>query len=191
MHFLGWHRTDKQLWLMFRPRTALFSHQSFYFHKITKNRRYLSCIIRLAFISLTKMYSLLALYLYVVAFNYRTFRQVADKISIKSMLEKFQLLSVNQLAAEIKLIEVWKSINAEGSPINLAPYNPNLVQSDRSLRPQPSRIFDDRARLALSQSSFHIDAAKVWNGAPAAVHNAASLSGAKKAIKTYCKSLPI
>ena len=117
--------------------------------------------------------------------------RVSDKISIKSMLEKFQLFSVNQFSAEIKLIEVWKSINTEGSPINLAPYNPNIVQTDHSLRPQPSRIFHDSARLALSQSSFHIDAAKVWNGAPAAVHGAATLSSAKKAIKIYCKSFPI
>ena len=32
--------------------------------------------------------------------------RIADKVSIKKMLEKFELLSVNQLAAEIKLIEV-------------------------------------------------------------------------------------
>ena len=117
--------------------------------------------------------------------------RVADKISIKSMLKKFQLLSVNQLSAEIKIIEVWKSINTKGSPISLAPYNPNLVQTVRSLRPQPTRIFHDSARLALSQSSFHIDAAKVWNGAPAAVHSATTLSSAKEAIKIYCKSIPI
>ena len=33
------------------------------------------------------------------------------RVSIKSMLEKFGLLAVNQLSAEIKFIEVWKSIN--------------------------------------------------------------------------------
>ena len=33
--------------------------------------------------------------------------KIKDKISVVSMLEKFQLLSVNQLAAQIKLLEVW------------------------------------------------------------------------------------
>ena len=35
-------------------------------------------------------------------------KRVADKVSTKSMLDKFKLLSVNQLAAGIKLLEVRK-----------------------------------------------------------------------------------
>ena len=34
--------------------------------------------------------------------------RVKDKVSVGKMLEKFQLPSVNQLAAKIKLTEVWK-----------------------------------------------------------------------------------
>ena len=41
--------------------------------------------------------------------------KVKDHVSIKSMLEKHNLLSVNQLAAKIKLMEVWKMLNKEGS----------------------------------------------------------------------------
>ena len=117
--------------------------------------------------------------------------RVADKVSIESMLEKFKLLSVNQLSAEIKLIEVWKSINVEGCPINLVPYNQNQDPNDHLLRPKPTRVFNDTARLRMSQSSFNIDAAKVWNRAPKEVQNATTLYGAKRAIKIFCKSLPI
>jgi hypothetical protein len=117
--------------------------------------------------------------------------RVADKISTKTLLEKFQLLSVNQLAAEIKLTETWKSINVDGCPINLDPYNHNQDKSDHRLRPQPMRIFNDSHRLQLAQSSFHVDSAKLWNSAPPNVQNARTLSMAKKAIKDHCKALPI
>ena len=117
--------------------------------------------------------------------------RVTDKVSIKLMLEKFKLLSVNQLSAEIKLIEVWKSINVGGCPISLAPYNQNQGPNDYLLRPKPTRVFKDTSRLMMSQSSFNIDAAKVWNMAPIDVQSATTICGAKRAIKKFCKSLPI
>ena len=45
--------------------------------------------------------------------------KISDKISIRTMLEKFDLVSVNQLAIQIKLIEVWKSINVPDHPLKL------------------------------------------------------------------------
>ena len=115
--------------------------------------------------------------------------RVADKISTQTMLDEFQLLSVNQLSAEIKLLEVWKSVNVKGSPIDLEPYNLNPIVYQ--LRPQPDRVFDDSSRLALSKSSFNVDAARVWNHAPSTVKNAVTLPEAKRKIKQFCKSLPI
>ena len=73
-------------------------------------------------------------------------------------LKKFNLLSVNQLAAQIKLQEVWKSINIEKYGIILDPFNNNLPLSGHSLRPQPHIIFKDSSRLLLAEQSFHIDA---------------------------------
>ena len=116
---------------------------------------------------------------------------VADKVSIKSMPAKFQILSVNQLSAEIKLIDVWTSINVVDCPIQLVQYSQAQNPTDRLLRPQPNRVFNDSARLAMSQSSLNVDAAKVWNAAPVEVKQAVTLRGAKSAIKNYCKSLPI
>ena len=57
------------------------------------------------------------------------------------MLEKFGLLSVNQLAAQIKLREVWKSIYCEDYPIKLEPYNPALEDGSHSLRPKQNSFF--------------------------------------------------
>ena len=104
-------------------------------------------------------------------------------------LEKFDLLSVNQLAANIKLVEVWKSLNQEDYPITLDPYNqlrPNL-----GLRPQANRIFKDNCKYKKSESSFHIDAARLWNAAPKEITNATSLGTVKSAVLLFCKTLPV
>ena len=71
--------------------------------------------------------------------------RIKDKISTKSMLDKFGILSVNQLAAKIKIIEVWKIINKEGYPLSLDPYNQNLQALE--LRTQHNRVFRDDCRL--------------------------------------------
>ena len=37
--------------------------------------------------------------------------RISDKISTKSMLEKHNMLAVNQINAQIKLTEMWKALN--------------------------------------------------------------------------------
>ena len=95
----------------------------------------------------------------------------------------------NQLAATIKLQEVWKAVNVEGCPITLDPYN--KTYENQELRTKYNRIFNDSARLKISQSSFYIDAARLWNGAPLEIRVAKSQTEAKRLIKIYASSLPI
>ena len=59
------------------------------------------------------------------------------------------------------------------------------------MRHQPNRIFKDSSRLVLTENSFNIDAAKLWNGAPYSVTGADTLPIAKKAIRLYVESLPV
>ena len=73
--------------------------------------------------------------------------RIRDRVSVKSMLDKFDLLSVNQLAAQIKLLEVWKSTHVEGHAVVLDPYNCNLSGSGHELRLKSNRIFNDTTRL--------------------------------------------
>ena len=111
------------------------------------------------------------------------------------MLIKFNLLSVNQLAASIKLSEVWKVINVKDYVISLDPYKSkqpdNIATTDHDLRPQPNRIFDDNSRLKVSKQSFNVDAARLWNLAPIQVKSAPTLNAAKTAILKHAKTLPI
>ena len=113
--------------------------------------------------------------------------KIRDKISTESMLTKFNLLSVNQLSAQIKLKEVWKSLNCPNYPTKLEPYNSALVNGSHALRTKTNRIFDDSCRLQKSKSSFNVDAARLWNAAPHSVRNAVSNYEAKRAILDFVK----
>ena len=106
--------------------------------------------------------------------------KISDKVSTKSMLEKFDLLSVNQLSAQIKLREVWKSLNCENYPIKLEPYNPTIETQAHFLRQRHNRFFNDSCRLQKSNTSFNVDAAKIWNSAPMSVKMATTRHEAKR-----------
>ena len=117
--------------------------------------------------------------------------KISDKISVQSMLSKFKLLSVNQLSAQIKLKEVWKSLNCPNYPTKLEPYNRALVDGSHTLRAKEDRIFNDNFRLQKSKSSFNVDAARLWNAAPHSVRNAATNYEVKRAILALVKNLPL
>ena len=104
-------------------------------------------------------------------------------------MEKLDLPSVNQLAAMVKLVEVWKSVNLVEYPIQLLKSKEN--RSDREVRMGTRRQFEESAKMRVSKASFTYDAAKLWNQAPQTIKDSKSLISAKKAIKNYCKSLPI
>ena len=73
--------------------------------------------------------------------------KIKDKISTVTLLNKFGLLSVNQLAAQIKLTEVWKSLQVVGHPSLLEPYNKASTATTAGLRPKPTRILNDSSKL--------------------------------------------
>ena len=108
-----------------------------------------------------------------------------DRTETELLLEKTNLLSVNQLAASIKLIEVWKGINVENYPISLEPNKNVTVNSKRVLRPTSCREWNQDAKTTAEKESFTRNAAKIWNNAPAYIKNATSLLKAKNEIKKY------
>ena len=46
--------------------------------------------------------------------------RISDRISTASLLTKFNMLSVNQINAQIKLSEMWKAVNDEDHPFNIS-----------------------------------------------------------------------
>ena len=114
-----------------------------------------------------------------------------DHISTKSLLGKFNLPSVNQLAAEIKLIEAWKIMNVPDYPISLDSNNPQRDTGDRTVRDTTTRHWKDHAKFKNSRESFNIDTAKLWNLVHKDIKSAETLNSAKTRIKIFCKSLEI
>ena len=107
------------------------------------------------------------------------------------MLEKFNLPSVNQLAAEIKLIEAWKIMKVPEYPIILDTNNPQRDTGDRVVRDATTRQWKEHAKYKNSRESFNIDAAKLWNNADQNIKNAETLQSAKTLIKKFCRTLEI
>ena len=112
-----------------------------------------------------------------------------EHITTKSLLEKFNLPSVNQLAAEIKITEAWKIMNVPDYPITLNLNNPSRDVGDRTVRESTIRHWKEHAKYKNSRESFNIDTAKLWNQVHSDIKNADNINIAKSRIKKFCRTL--
>ena len=111
--------------------------------------------------------------------------KIKDKVSNKSMLKKHNMLSVNQLNAQIKLTEIWKAMNDDRitkSEIN---------EDERVSRSQRNGKIHSNAFSTGTKNTFINDSIKAWNNAPNELKNNRCLSGAKASIKKFVATLPI
>ena len=114
-----------------------------------------------------------------------------EHITTSSLLKKFGLPSVNQLAGEIKLVEAWKAINIPAYPFQLEESNPNRQDGERTVRSTTTIKWKDYATSKAARESISIDCARLWNNAPSSIKNAPTLGSAKSEIKKFCKSLEL
>ena len=47
--------------------------------------------------------------------------KISDKVSIKQLLENQGMMSINKTQDQVKLMEVWKSVNINNYPIKVVP----------------------------------------------------------------------
>ena len=112
-----------------------------------------------------------------------------DRVRIKDLLEITNILSVNQQAAQIKLSEMWKATKLENYPVKMEKLQTN--GQERATRQNKEDKFKEKVRTKLGMSTFVTDGARLWNRAPKSVTSAGTMWQAKKAIKEFCKTLPI
>ena len=105
--------------------------------------------------------------------------RINDIISIHDMLKKFNLVSVIQLAGQIKHTKAWKAMRIRDYPMQLIKSNIRPCESNRSLRPGSTREVSEYAKYRMAESSFNIDAARMWNNAPTNVKNAKNIYSEK------------
>ena len=107
----------------------------------------------------------------------------------KINVEKLGWLSINQLACEVRLIEVWKSLNQEDHCLNSmfvkAASNEGITRS-AGLNKLKSGF-----KSKIRENSFAYPSIQIWNSAPPEVTTAETEAKARAAIRKYVESLPI
>ena len=116
-------------------------------------------------------------------------KRISDRTVVKDMLERQKMLSVNQTVAQIKLTEVWKARHTEEYPLKFT--FQVTKEGGRETRGDRSGKAVETGRTSKAKATFMSDAARVWNTAPESIRNAKTMMAAKKAIKTFCKTLPV
>ena len=111
--------------------------------------------------------------------------RVKDKISIKKLLEKTKMMSVNQTQSQIKLVEMWKSKNIDNNPIK--PAIVTVTGSGTTTRSATARLF----RLNETPSTFIGDPTRLWNQTSTKLKSAKTLKSAKSLANKFAKELPI
>ena len=111
-----------------------------------------------------------------------------NKKPIKDMLKEVGWLSLNQLACETRLIEVWKSLNIENYCLQDVF---ERVQFARETRGSQKIRLKTSFKSQLRENSFQYPSVQLWNSAPCEITNATTESKARAAIKAYVQNLPI
>ena len=94
--------------------------------------------------------------------------KVKDMVSTSSLLKKFNMLSVNQLNAKVKLVEIWKALNVEDYPLKVKRQSSNnqKVNTRADINQRPVEI----GKSLLAQKTCVSDAIHLWNRAPEATY---------------------
>ena len=113
-----------------------------------------------------------------------------EHVKIEDMLTQLGWLSINQLCAETRLIEAWKSEHLENYCIG-----DMLIRKEKSshmkTRSNNQTTFKSGQHDKFTNGSFMQRTAEIWNQAPKGVKEATELPQAKRAIRTFVKTLPI
>ena len=109
--------------------------------------------------------------------------------SIQSMLEKLGWLSLNQMCAEVRLIEVWKGLNLEN--YCLEDMFEKADSAKLNVRNSSRNRLKSSFKSRLRENSFHYPSVRLWNAAPEEVTNAMTETSARTAIRKHVLTLPI
>ena len=110
--------------------------------------------------------------------------QRKERKPVKEMLQELGWLSLNQMCCEVRLIEVWKSLNLENYCLE------DLFEKVNSRNKSRIRL-KSGFKSRLRENSFHYPSVQIWNAAPQSITNAQSESEARKAIRDFVKTLPV
>ena len=112
-----------------------------------------------------------------------------DRTSTATLLKNQQMLSVNQIAAQIKLTEIWKAINVPKFPIKVR--KQETPMDSRTTRGVTNGKIIEEGSSTLIVNSCIGDATRLWNRAPEGIKTTRTIASAKSEIKKFVLTLPI
>ena len=115
--------------------------------------------------------------------------RISDRISTATLLTKFNMMSVNQINAQIKLSEMSKAVKDEDHPFNI-----EKRESGPDVRPMRSisnEMLTLKSFSEISKNTFINDGIEAWNLAPMKVKECITYASAKNKIKKFAKTIPI
>ena len=112
-----------------------------------------------------------------------------DKTPTSMLLKNQNMLSVNQISAQIKLTEIWKAINITNFPIKVT--KQTSQEDARITRGVTQEKLVEEGSSNLIMNSFKGDAIRLWNKAPEGIKSTKTLGTAKTEIKKFVVTLPI
>ena len=118
-----------------------------------------------------------------------TGKKVSDRIKTAELLESLQMLSVNQISAQIKLTEMWKALNDSQYPLRVQ--QKSETEDVIGTRSMTRGDLIETGSTTNSKKSFLGSSTRLWNIAPETIKKVLKFTQAKKLIKAYCKTLPI
>ena len=112
-----------------------------------------------------------------------------DRLNTKVIFKEISLLSINQINAQIKLVEIWKSINTTGYPIEWLKRCDEQKREGLKTSNKPELLIKGKSKI--QSQTFVNDAALLWNRAPKSIKECKTLATAKKQIKIFINTLPL
>ena len=110
-----------------------------------------------------------------------TGKKVSDRIKIEDMLKSLQMMSVNQIAAQIKLTEMWKALNDSQYPLRVE--QKSEKEDGIGTRSMTRGDLIEFGSSTNSKKSFMGSSTRLWNVAPEEIKKVHSFTLAKKFIK--------
>ena len=113
-------------------------------------------------------------------------KKYTDQTSAEALLNEAGFKSINQINAEIKLNEVWKSCNLENYSVKF------LKQvNGMNTRGVSNGNLVEFGKTSSTISSFHGDGSRLWNMCPKEIKESININQAKININKFVKTLPV
>ena len=114
-------------------------------------------------------------------------KKLSDQKPIVDLLEATKMLSINQLNAQIKIMEIWKATNIQDYPLSLN--KKEIIPGNINTRACTQGRLIVPGIKPIMQKSCITDAMRLWNNCPIEVTAAKSLSLAKKNLKNIHENI--